>query len=1054
MTVPPSEPLAIALRAYVPTTARKRQKGNREPRREPENSNWILVFDVETTIDAAQERRIVSYQVRRDGELVERGIAYEPSALDEDELALLERYAHSNGLELMTVAEFVRELFFPITYALAGRCIGFNLPFDLSRLAIDHKPGRGRFRNGFIFVLADDPKLPRVRVKHLNRHAAMIEFTVPASRSPEQRNREKGGSSDHHRGFFCDAKTLGDALTSGSHTLASLAKLLQTPTQKLETEEHGGPLTEEYLDYSVTDPQVTWECFEQLEQSFDRHGLSETRLHQLKSEATLGKAYLAEMGVQPWKLCQPSFSPELLGAVMSSYFGGRAAVKLRHAVTRVLYSDYRAMYPSVCTLQGLWQFVTADGVVTRGVTSEVRKLLAELSLDDVRQPDFWWKLNVFVRVEPDADLFPVRADYAGSGQSSIGLNYLSKGRYWFTLADVIASTLLTGKPPRVIRAIRFEPRGPQKNLEPISILGNPAYRIDPNQDDFYRRMVDLRAEVKRECAIAEKAGELARKDRLDAEQKGLKVIANATSYGIFVELNVHELMRRGERVGFGHAGEFTTDPARIEEPGKFFHPLLGTLITGGARLMLALAEVVAREEGIGWAFCDTDSMALACPEGMATDEFVRRATAVCDWFTPLSPYADGGRLFEIEKENFALRDGKRTDTLEPLYFLGISAKRYVLFNIGPDGKPIVRKASAHGLGHLEQPYGAQEAPKGIPAPVVKLSDIGVARWQYDLWYRIAEAALAGKLHELRFDDLPGFNRPAMASYTATTGHMAGWFEAYNKGKPYREQVRPFGFFISPLVASDGYPVGVDQTSFNLVAPFNHDQRQWGKLRYLNLHDPSGLLYAISTSVCGAGVVRVKSYAEVALDYLFHPEAKSLGPDGEPCGPETVGELYPRHVEASRVEPIGKEANRLEEIGLLSAEEAVISYGGTTSESLPALVLSTLKGINRSDLAKLSGLSRRTLADLLAGRAYPRPGNLKRLMAIAARHARQQLRTWDIRAVGDEQAVIEQYQRRGAERLCEGGCGRKLSGPRRRFCDACKQHAYRRRQRLSNRARTL
>jgi hypothetical protein len=1048
MTVPPAEPLAIALRAYVPATAKKRRKGNGKPRREPEHSDWALVFDVETTIDAAQERRIVTYQVRHDGELVERGIAYEPSALDKNEIALLKRYACSQGFELMTVAEFVRERFFPVTYALAGRCIGFNLPFDLSRLAIDHKPGRTRFRNGFIFVLTDDPKLPRVRVKHLNRHAAMIEFTVPASRSPEQRNREKGGSSDHHRGFFCDAKTLGDALTSGSHTLASLAKLLQTPTQKLETEEHGGPLTDKYLDYAVTDPQVTWECFERLEESFDRHGLSETRLHQLKSEATLGKAYLAEMGVQPWKLCQPGFSPELLGAVMSSYFGGRAAVKRRHEVTRVLYCDFRAMYASVCTLLGLWQFVTADGVVTRGVTNEVRELLAGLSLDDLRQPSFWRKLCVLVQVEPDADLFPVRADYAGTGQPSIGLNYLSKGRYWFTLAEVIASALLTGKVPRVVRAVRFEPRSPQEGLKPIDILGNPDYRIGPYRNDFYRHLVDLRGEVKRECAAAEKAGDLAQKDRLDAEQKVLKVIASATSYGIFVELNVHALERRGERTGFGHAGRFTTSPARIEEPGKFFHPLLGTLITGGARLMLALAETLAAREGIGWAFCDTDSMAFARPEGMEDDEFIRRATEVCDWFTPLSPYADGGRLLETEKENFALRDGKETDTLEPLYFLGISAKRYVLFNIGSDGKPILRKASAHGLGHLEQLYGEEEAPKSIPAPVVKLSDVGVARWQYDLWYRIAEAALAGKLRELRFDDLPGFNRPAMASYTAATGHMAGWFCAYNEGKPYREQVRPFGFFISPVIASDGYPVGVDPNSFNLVAPFNSDQRQWGKLRYLNLHDPSGPRYPISTSVRGAEVVRVKSYAEVALDYLFHPEAKSLGPDGEPCGPETVGELFPRHVEASRVEPIGKEANRLEEIGLLSAEEAVISYGSTVSECLPTLITSTLRDIDRASLVRLSGLSRRALADILAGRAYPRPGNLKRLKAIAARHARQQLRAWGIRAVGDELDVLEQYQaekaKRGSERLCEGGCGRQLSGPRRRFCDACKQRTYRQR----------
>ena len=40
-------------------------------------------------------------------------------------------------------------------------------------------------------------------------------------------------------------------------------------------------------------------------------------------------------------------------------------------------------------------------------------------------------------------------------------------------------------------------------------------------------------------------------------------------------------------------------------------PLLGVLITGAARLMLAITERLVLDEGLDWAFCDTDSMALA-----------------------------------------------------------------------------------------------------------------------------------------------------------------------------------------------------------------------------------------------------------------------------------------------------------------------------------------------------------------------------------------------------------------------------------------------------------
>jgi hypothetical protein len=52
-----------------------------------------------------------------------------------------------------------------------------------------------------------------------------------------------------------------------------------------------------------------------------------------------------------------------------------------------------------------------------------------------------------------------------------------------------------------------------------------------------------------------------------------------------------------------------------ENPGDFFHPLLGTLITGAARLMLAITERLLIDEGLDWVFCDTDSMAFAVPTG-------------------------------------------------------------------------------------------------------------------------------------------------------------------------------------------------------------------------------------------------------------------------------------------------------------------------------------------------------------------------------------------------------------------------------------------------------
>jgi hypothetical protein len=60
----------------------------------------------------------------------------------------------------------------------------------------------------------------------------------------------------------------------------------------------------------------------------------------------------------------------------------------------------------------------------------------------------------------------------------------------------------------------------------------------------------------------------------------------------------------------------------------------------------------------------------------------------------------------------------------------VSAKRYVLFN--DNENPVIRKASAHGLGHFYPPYDDDTDTPGIPSPSVKLSKIGVHRRQYDL----------------------------------------------------------------------------------------------------------------------------------------------------------------------------------------------------------------------------------------------------------------------------------------------------------------------------------
>ncbi len=751
---PDKEAMAIAVRGYVPAPVSSKPK--RALRQTPvaEPSGWVVVFDTETSIDAAQQLRFGTFQVRHGNALKEAGLFYDPESLTATEHDRLRQYADSHGYAMYTVAAFIETVVYGWGYDLRATFVGFNLPFDIARLAIGHNSARGTaMHGGFTFQLHPDPRKPRIQVKHLSSRCALIRFTAPPRQRASKGQRRRQDYVRVRRGFFVDIKTLAAALTSQSHSLDSLGKLLKIAHAKHTTDEHGAALSEDYLAYAMGDVQATWECFVILRTRYAQHGLTETPVHQIYSEASLGKAYLKAMGIHPWRRQQPDFPPEMLGIIMSTYYGGRSEVHWRREAVPVLYCDFLSMYPTVCTLMGLWRTVTAEGIESTDATDWVRVCLRSIETAHVQDADFWTALAVLVQVEPEADIFPVRAKYGQDASFTIGLNTLSSERpLWYTLADCIASKLLTGKAPRIVQALRFTPKAPQKGLRPVLIAGKPHYHVDPVTDDFYRRLIDLRRTVKDRVKTAPPD----EREALDAEQLALKILANATSYGSFVEFNVEEQEECVTALCYGPSEPaFSVKIHQIEKPGTFFHPLLATLITGAARLMLAITERLALDAGIDWAFCDTDSMALAQPSAMAYKDFLSRAQSVQRWFDPLNPYEQKGQLLKIEDANYRIDNGHMTAALEPLYCWAVSSKRYALFNLDANGKPVLRKASAHGLGHLLPPYREHRAPINIPAPLVPLSEIGVERWQYDLWYWIIEAGL--RVASSGWKNVPGFS---------------------------------------------------------------------------------------------------------------------------------------------------------------------------------------------------------------------------------------------------------------------------------------------------------
>lgn len=394
------------------------------------------------------------------------------------------------------------------------------------------------------------------------------------------------------------------------------------------------------------------------------------------------------------------------------------------------------MYPTVCTLQELWKFITAKEIVEEDCTEWTKEFLDKIKLDDLNNQNTWKNLAVIVCIKPDNDIFPIRSKYGNKYAYNIGINYASyEGELWYCLPDVISSKLLSGKIPNITKAIRLVPIGIQKNLRPITILGR---KIKPTKQDFFKEIIEYRQELK---------------DKDDPREHILKIIANATSYGIYAQINTEQQKSQADVYGLEH---FVTTVEKTERQGEWFNPLLATFITSGSRLILAIVEAILARHGATYTFCDTDSMAIPA-------EYVNEVQA---FFQKLNPYNFDKPLFKLEEENFV--DGKLAD----LWFYGISSKRYVLYNI-ENGEIKIRKHSSHGLGHLKNPFSTE-------------SD-----WQEEFWKDVLEFHYKTKsidqINEKYSDHY------AVSELAISTPNIMRRFTKLNKRKSYAQKVKPYNF---------------------------------------------------------------------------------------------------------------------------------------------------------------------------------------------------------------------------------------------------------------------
>jgi hypothetical protein len=489
----------------------------------------VLVFDTETTADVEQRLLFGTYRLYRERALVEEGVFYADD-LSRAKKKLIRRWATDHGVESCSQSSFFWDHVRQISKD-GGLLVAFNAPFDLATIMPITRPAKkrkqkGRFLGGYALNIewkGRDGSLKHLphplAVKRLNAHAAIFDIGTT--------------------GRMLDVRTLYWALTNQGGSLETVADALKTEHRKTSLDTYG-EVTNEALDYARNDTIVTAECLWKLAEEYERHPV---RLHPADalSPAAIAKAYYRAAGISPLRDRFASLGDVLeedfrvAGAAFSAYFGGRVEARVVRQPAPIVKLDALSMYPTIFVLCGLWSFVIADAIEPNDATEYVRAFLDGVAYDALLDPVTWKELCAIVEIEPDGDLLPVRATYAAGRAPNIGLNSLNapNERLWYALPDLVAAKLLSGKTPRVVRAIRFVPGTRIDMLVEIAL--RKAAKVRPG-DDMARLAIELRKTIFSDPNLSE-----TERERLDAF---LKVLANSGFYGIFAQV------RRDETNGY------------------------------------------------------------------------------------------------------------------------------------------------------------------------------------------------------------------------------------------------------------------------------------------------------------------------------------------------------------------------------------------------------------------------------------------------------------------------------------------------------------------------
>jgi hypothetical protein len=935
--------------------------GNGNPRK------WAtraLFVDCETALGIGQRFTFGFYRrcALLDGtyQCIEEGIIYADDLgtyLGEQAVELLHDFANNTvpdtirgrfaKMRIHSQTDFLRKVFFPTLLRDKGVAVGANLAFDLATLCKDYT--EMRLENyGFSCIavmddLGENPVYPRIRFVPKNSRTAFIDLAGGGTKINKKFRFKNVG-----RGRFLDVLTLAFSLRNQAYGLESAChewkvpgKLDHKPTGKVSLDE---------IRYCREDVRATVDLLNAQKAEYDTFPIS-LPPEQALSSASIAKAFHDSLGVRKPADKFRDLPEEVHGVAMESYYGGRAEVRIRGVELPVVMVDYTSNYPSSATLLQTWNLLTAQKIRVVDFTSAAKKILAALVArpDAVLDRNFWKRLDFIALAAPDGHVVPIRTTYneIDGENTNIGLNplFAAKHPIWLTGPDLAAAVLLSGWVPKVLKAKRLVPIDKQSGLWPVQV-GNRL--IDPSRESPYVAWVEQKEVSK------------------GAVKQFIKCLLNSGVYGLAVELNRARYGNCQKTIQI-HSGEKTCAIVdnKAEIPGKWYFPWVGSLITGGGRLLLATLEKEVKDRGGEFLMTDTDSMAVIstregglvpCPGGRYKMPDGREAIRALSWtevveiikkIQRLSPYDPEvvPQFLKVDKVNLN-KQGEQ----HQIYGIAYSAKRYCLRT----EKEII-KPSEHGLGPYFGPAYKDQERFYSPSDCAK--DDKYPRWIVELW----EVILGMRT---KLPKWAGYY--SMRKYAVTSPNVLQKLRQLDPAS-----ARPYSFCISPILS-----FGKDTK----VAPFNDRPDEWDQLEYISINTgQKSSLASVSEGdemITGEREETPQSDKPYKLKFLIEEypksiEHKSLAPDGSPCKEHTVGLLRRRAIQASGVvQHIGKEVARGMSIDpeYLDPNETLMRYPvrGKPNAQFRYREPEVLKGLSIRQLALKAKVGTKTAERFRAG----------------------------------------------------------------------------------------